>query len=190
MRSAHHIRHGRGFTVIEVLLTISIAVFVVGSAMGLLVLTVKAFHTLNTQMRGQMMASRELQRISNELRNAQWSSIGIFNENGSSATIDGTRVDYHSEARTAGITSRIEFITQDVPKPELRYYVDTSDTTTYRSFRGVNGMTFSKVSSPSAGTGQLIEVTATFDYRKMRGYGDSNTDFMNGTFTTRVFPRN
>ena len=132
--------------------------------------------------------TRELQRVCGELRNATWSSILICDDLDVPTLTDGVRIDYHSVRRAPGVTSRIQFATlsQD---PLLIFYPDTSQMGTFVSFEDIDSMTFSQVMAAN-GEGQMIEIEASFNYRKLRGYGDSNDEFLNGTFTSRVFPRN
>ena len=171
------IRKQRGMTIVELMISMALTGMLTSIFVALIVMNSKAFFTFQGQLNGQMSASREMYRSTELLRNASFSSIKIYNNN--SLTNDtGNRIDFESIATPTGQISRIIYA-----NGILRFIPDVSDTSDRIETSGLNNVTFTS-------TGQMIEITTIFEYRKLKGYGKTQANKMNGTFTTRVYPRN
>ena len=162
----------RGSTLVETMIAMSISAFVMGFIGFLSLFVAKSEHILFPQMNGQMGAAHASQAIADVLRNAVLTTIEIDSD---------TRIEFEAIGPTSGDTSAIEF-----SNGEIFYYPDEDDTDDFwRLGRNIESCTFALVES-----NQMVEVTVRFIYRKYRGFNSDSSEQLNGTFRSRVFPRN
>ncbi|MCX7017347.1 MAG: hypothetical protein NTW86_33085 [Candidatus Sumerlaeota bacterium] len=136
----------------------------------LAIFAVKSDAILFTQMSNQMAAGRSLQHIADRVCNAKSSSISVPS---------ASEIRFQSVALPSGQTAKIVF-----SNGQTLYYPNVNTTAGRQTFgKGLVSLTF-------ALTNQMVEVTAVYKYRKPKGYGQTEQEKMNGTFVTRIYPRN
>jgi len=166
LKSLHSIA---AYTFTELLVASTIALTVALAVVYIIVFVSKANAILIPQMSGQQASSRAMQVLSDLIRNAEYHTIVITGN---------TRIDFES-LEDPGKTKRIDFTGS-----YIAYYPDVSNSGDFRILaRGIETLSFSLVD-------QMIEIKIIFKYRKYKGYGKTEAEKLNGTFITRVFPRN
>ena len=156
----------------------SIAAIGVAFLIFLMIYSAKFDAILIPQMSRQTQASRAMQQITESLRNAKFSTIVIY-QSGAPVTSNGDRIDFQSLALPAGQTASVRF-----SGSTLTYYPNINNLSDSAVLaRNLDSATFSN-------TGQMIQITVVFKYRQYRGYNQTEAERFNGTFETRVFPRN
>lgn len=171
-------RSARGFTLAEFIIAAGIGSSVVVFVSYLTIFAARSQAVLLPQMSRQQAAGRVMQAITEELRNARFSTISIT-DGGSAVLADGDRIDFESQAYPAGQTSSIRFLNGTVA-----FYPDASDSGSLHLLgRGFENVTF-------ALDNNMVEIAVVFKYRKHKGYNASEQERLNGTFATRIYPRN
>jgi prepilin-type N-terminal cleavage/methylation domain-containing protein len=160
----------RGVTLVEVSLAMAVGLMALSFVGYVALFSTKSEEVLFPQMSRQMEACRSLQAMSDLLANAKWSSIVITGDN---------RVDFESIDKPSGQISRIWFQDSKV------IYRPNASSSSQQHVLAANlvSLSFSKVS-------EMVQIEVVFKYRKNRGYNSSEAQRMNGTFATRVYPRN
>ncbi|MCX7765860.1 MAG: hypothetical protein N2246_04035 [Candidatus Sumerlaeia bacterium] len=177
--------HG-GFTFTEILMVAFILSIVLGFMAYIISYSARSQAVLLSQLQNQQSAARALQIISDLLRNATeiTSTVPLVNSN---------TIEYRSKEHPAGQISRIAKVGKNI-----LYYPDITQPNNFRVLaRGVESLEFTFPSDefdinlqPTGNNIYMIIVKAVFKYRKFRGYNQSEAERLNGTFETRIFPRN
>jgi len=166
----HTLQSPRGSTLVEVMLALSIGAVAVAFVGYLTLFCARSEAILFPQMSRQQSASLAMQAMSDLLANAKSSTIAIPTSN---------RINFQTFGQPSGHTSSIYF--QDAKV----IYLPNSSSPSQQSIlaEGLESLSFSTID-------QMIEIQVVFKYRKHRGYDSNENERLNGTFVTRVFPRN
>ena len=164
-----------GFTLVETMMAITIGLVATTFVMFLMIYSARANAVLFPQMNQQQNALRAMQVAGDLLRNVKYSDpltdISI--------SADGDWIEFESSELPEDQVARLAF-----QNNKLIYYPDKTDTSVSRTIaRGLQDLTFSFEE-------QLIGIQVVFQYRKIRGFGDSQDVRLNGSFTTQIYPRN
>jgi len=163
-----------GFTLIEVMIALVLITFILGFVAYIMLYSARSQAVLFPQMSRQLAAVRSAQSMSDLLRNAEWSTVTV--------TDAGKTISFKSSELSSSETCEIKLTGSNIV-----YDRDTgSSSIPIRTLgRDVQNLTFTRVDAD-----QMIEISVSYIYRKYRGYNTTSADQLNGTFTTRVFPRN
>lgn len=167
-------KSSRGFTLIEVMIALVLITFLLGFVAYIMLYNARSQAVLFPQMSRQLAAVRSSQSMSDLLRNAEWSTVAV--------TDAGKTISFKSSELSSSQTCQIK-----LNGSTIVYDRDTgSSSNPLRNLgRDVQNLTFTKVDAD-----QMIEISVSYIYRKYRGFNTTSADQLNGTFTTRVFPRN
>ena len=167
-------KSSRGFTLVEVMIALVLITFILGFVAYIMLYSARSQAILFPQMTRQLAAVRSTQSMSDLLRNAEWKTVTVSDA--------GKTISFQSSELASSQTCEIK-----LDGSTIVYDRDTgSSSNTLRNLgRDVQNLTFTKVEAD-----QMIEITVSYIYRKYRGYNTTSADQLNGTFTTRVFPRN
>ena len=174
MKVIYKKRFIKGFTLVEVMVALGLITFILIFVAYLMLYNGKSQAILFPQMTRQLAAVRSAQSMSDLLRNAVWSSVTVSN--------GGKTISFTTTELPSSQICQITFTGSNIV-----YDSDTSNNNNpLRNLgRDIQNLAFTKVDSD-----QMIEISVSFIYRKYRGYDTTSVDQLNGTFTTRVFPRN
>jgi hypothetical protein len=167
---------------LEVMIAAAIAAGVAAFLGYLIVFTAKSQAIVVPQMSRQMNASRALQLVCEAVRNAKKSTLHVYDGERELTMVQekGERIEFESTGLPDGQVCRFWY---DYDELELVYMSDISAPSTRRVVaRGLEEFNISP--------GQMIVVEAVFKYRKYKGYNQSESEKLNGTFRTSVYPRN
>ena len=166
----------RGLTLIEVIIASGIALIIAAALAFLILFAGKSEAVLAPQMARQNNALRAIQICGDLLRNAYYDSIEIPSEN---------IIEFESPELPEGQVARIKF-----QGGTLVYYPDKTETNEFRTIaNGLTNVTFAWESNEQAQR-KMVKITVIFKYRKYRGYNQSEAEKLNGTFATKIYPRN
>ena len=170
IKRQHRRQQDRGFTLIEMILA-SIIGLMTALVVGFIFLfTVKVHAILLPQMGYQQESARSMQVMGDLLRNSIYQSINIPSSN---------TIRYESSELPEDQVAKIVF-----DRGRLIYFADETDTRYTRVLaKKLHNVSFFF-------DGQMIEVRVVFKYRKYRGHNQSEAERLNGTFETRIYPRN
>lgn len=175
----------RGFTLVEMVIASAIMLLVATFLASLLLFSAKSERVLGQQATGQLNATRAMQSISDLMRNSNLTTIAlVVDDQGTTRTIT-----YASSELPSGQEAKIVYISEgnsegDPDVGEVKYYPDKTATSFRTLAKGLEGIVFGLPG------GQMVGIQVTFAYRKYKGRDQGDADRLNGTFFTRIFPRN
>jgi len=176
MKVIYKKRFIKGFTLVEVMVALGLITFLLSFVAYLMLYNGKSQAILFPQMTRQLAAVRSAQSMSDLLRNALWSSVEV--------SPDKKSISFRTTELPSSQTCQIKLVGSNIV-----YDSDMNNTSNPLRMRTlgpyVQDLTFTMVDSD-----QMIEISVSYIYRKYRGYNTTSADQLNGTFTTRVFPRN
>lgn len=179
-------RYHKGFTLTEILMVAFILSIVLGFMAYIISYSARSQAVLLSQLHNQQAAARALQVISDLLRNAtEITSTVPF--------VNSSTIEFKSKEHPPDQISRIAKVGNNI-----LYYPDITQPGNFRVLaRGVERLEFTFPSDefdtnlqPTGNNIYMIIVRAVFKYRKFRGYNQTEAERLNGTFETRIFPRN
>jgi len=180
MKVIYKKRFIKGFTLVEVMVALGLITFILIFVAYLMLYNGKSQAILFPQMTRQLAAVRSAQSISDLIRNAYYDPADpthsvVISDGGKTVTFTSSELPDNQ-------TCQIKLVGSNIV-----YDSDTNDTNNpLRTLgRDIQNLAFTKVDLD-----QMIEISVSFIYRKYRGYDTTSVDQLNGTFTTRVFPRN
>jgi len=169
------------FTMVEMVMAMGIGILVIAFGIYLATFTTRALRVLDSQMQGQICASREMYDMSEKIRNAKLNTIFLY-ASGSPVTSSADRIDFQSVMNSSGVVSSFRWV-----GTSLYYYPDVSNITVYKQYKYLTGVSFARVTTSD---GTVFEVSVQFKYPKYRGFNLTENEKLNGTFVTHVFARN
>ena len=165
-------------TLLEILMAAAIGAIVSGFILFMILFTARSQAVLIPQITNQQAAARAMQVVGDLLRNAIDDPIAATP---SLEIVNCNTIRFKSSETPDDVYSKIQFSGGTV-----HYWRDEANSNELRVIaKGLENLTFQRSDQTN-----LIEVSAIFKYRKYRGYNQNESERLNGTFTTEIYPRN